>query len=152
MQWLHGVVNHAHSHRWLPIESQTHLLICIWFSHGRNKNKRDSSAHHKHSSWLTIYVTLYFSGETFSHTWPFQCWGYFCPKDKDATIFENYLNPVMLVFIGKLSHDYSQMGTNVPGFQSFLFRFLYYFVLAKLGASSIRVKNIFFSFLKCSIW
>ena len=29
--------------------------------------------------------------------------GYFCPKYKDAKIFENYLNPVMLVFIGKLS-------------------------------------------------
>ena len=32
--------------------------------------------------------------------WPFQCWGYFCPKRKEAKIFENYLNPVMLVFIG----------------------------------------------------
>ena len=31
---------------------------------------------------------------------PFQCWGYFCPKDKDAKVFENHLNPVMLVFIG----------------------------------------------------
>ena len=30
---------------------------------------------------------------------PFQSWGYICPKDKDAKIFENHLNPVMLVFI-----------------------------------------------------
>ena len=29
--------------------------------------------------------------------------GYFCPKHKDEKIFENHLNPVMLVFIGKLS-------------------------------------------------
>ena len=34
---------------------------------------------------------------------PFQFWGYFCPKHKYANIFENYLNPVMLVFIGNLS-------------------------------------------------
>ena len=27
-------------------------------------------------------------------------WGYFHPKHKDATIFENHLNPVMLVSIG----------------------------------------------------
>ena len=31
---------------------------------------------------------------------PFQCWGYFHPKYKAAKIFENHLNPVMLVFIG----------------------------------------------------
>ena len=30
---------------------------------------------------------------------PFKCWDYFCPKHKDATIFENRLNPVMLVLI-----------------------------------------------------
>ena len=29
----------------------------------------------------------------------FQCWGYFSPKHKDAKIFGNPLNPVMLVFI-----------------------------------------------------
>ena len=28
--------------------------------------------------------------------------GYFRPKYKDSKIFENHLNPVMLVFIGKL--------------------------------------------------
>ena len=36
-------------------------------------------------------------------------------------------------------HEYSQMSTHVPGFQSF-FRFLHYFVLAKLATTSIRVK------------
>ena len=30
---------------------------------------------------------------------PFQCWGYFRSKHKDAIFFENHLNPVMLVFI-----------------------------------------------------
>ena len=35
-------------------------------------------------------------------------------KSKDAKIFENHLNPVMLVFIGKPS-----LSTHVPGFQSF---------------------------------
>ena len=34
---------------------------------------------------------------------PFQCWGYFRSQHKDANIFEKYLNPVMFVFIGKLS-------------------------------------------------
>ena len=34
---------------------------------------------------------------------PYADGGYFRPKHKDATIFENHLNPVMLVFIGKLS-------------------------------------------------
>ena len=29
----------------------------------------------------------------------FQCWGFFYPKYKDAKLFENHLNPVMLVFI-----------------------------------------------------
>ena len=31
---------------------------------------------------------------------PFQCWDCYWPKHKDAKIFENHLNPVMLVFIG----------------------------------------------------
>ena len=34
---------------------------------------------------------------------PFQCSGYFRPKHKDTKTFEKHLNPVMLVFIGKLS-------------------------------------------------
>ena len=39
-------------------------------------------------------------------------------KHKNAKTFEKYLNPVMLVFIGKLS-EYSPMSTDVPGFQLF---------------------------------
>ena len=61
--------------------------------------------------WILVHLFLY-------HTWlamsfaitcyyvqvtkPFQCWGYFLPKHMDAKIIENPLNPVMLVFIGKL--------------------------------------------------
>ena len=30
---------------------------------------------------------------------PFQCLDYFCSKHNDAKIFENHLNPVILVFI-----------------------------------------------------
>ena len=41
-------------------------------------------------------------------------------------------------------HEYSQMSTHLPGFQSF-FRFLYHFVLAK-SANSIRVKDVRVSF------
>ena len=40
-------------------------------------------------------------------------------------------------------HEYSQMSTYMPGFQSF-FRFLHHFVLAKLANSSIRVKELSF--------
>ena len=37
----------------------------------------------------------------------------FPPKHKGSTIFENDLNPVMLVFIA----EYSQMSTHLTGFQ-----------------------------------
>ena len=45
----------------------------------------------------------------------------FLPNDKDAKIFENHLNPVMLVFIEIALAEYSQMSTHVPGFQSYFF-------------------------------
>ena len=35
--------------------------------------------------------------------YPFQCWGHFRPKHKDAKIFESHLNLVMFVLIVKLS-------------------------------------------------
>ena len=35
-----------------------------------------------------------------SGSYPFQCWGYYRPKHKDAMTFENHLNPIMMVFIG----------------------------------------------------
>ena len=66
---------------------------------------------------------------------------YFHPKHKDTTIFENHLNPAMLVFIEQLSlSEHSQLSTHVPEFQSF-FKFLHNFVMAKLATSSIRVNS-----------
>ena len=44
----------------------------------------------------------------------------------------------MMVFIGKLFAEYSQMSIRVPGFQSFS-GFLHPFVLAKSATSSIRI-------------
>ena len=52
-------------------------------------------------------------------TKPFQCWDYFCPKHKNAKIFETHLNPVMFGIHLKDLAEYSQMSTQVPGFQSF---------------------------------
>ena len=70
--------------------------------------------------------------------WPVQCWGYFCPKHKDAKIFENHLNPVMLVFIEKLL-----LGTNkwVPMCQGFFALFC----ISKLATSSQRVNWVDFN-------
>ena len=72
--------------------------------------------------------------------YPYQCWGYFRPKHKDANIFENHLNPVILVLIG--SHLLNTLW-RVPMLQSFshFSSFLHHFVLAKLATSSIRVKE-----------
>ena len=61
--------------------------------------------------------------------------GYFCPKHKDSKIFENHLNPVMLVFIGLLS--LSTMRVSII-FKVFCINL--YTILAKLATSSIRVK------------
>ena len=52
-------------------------------------------------------------------SWPFRCWGYFHPKHKDATIFENHLNPVILVFIGKLSMSTVRWVPMSQGFSHF---------------------------------
>ena len=45
--------------------------------------------------------------------------GNFRPKHTNTKIFENHLNPAMLVFIVKALVEYSQLSTNVPGFQLF---------------------------------
>ena len=66
--------------------------------------------------------------------------GYFSPKLNDANIFENHLNPVMLVFIRKLSLSTFKWVPIYQGFGHFS-GFLHHFVLVKLVASSIRVKN-----------
>ena len=62
----------------------------------------------------------------------------FVRKHKEAKIFENHLNPVMLVFIGKLSLSTLRWVPICQGFSHFL-GLLQHFVLAKLSTSSIRV-------------
>ena len=64
---------------------------------------------------------------------------------KNAKIFENHLNPVMLVFIGYLSLSTLIW---VPTCQSFshLLGFLYHFVLTKLATNSIRLKTPYLYF------
>ena len=59
---------------------------------------------------------------------------------KDAKIFENHPCPADTHWIALAGC--SHMSTHVPGFQSFLRGFFHYFVLAKLTASSIRVKEL----------
>ena len=63
------------------------------------------------------------------------------PKHNVATIFENHLNPVMLVFIGKLSLITLRWVPMCQGFSNF-HCFLHHFVLAKLATSSIRVNDV----------
>ena len=53
--------------------------------HGQERPQREN---------LLCYARL------FQVSQPFHCLGYFCPKHTDTKIFENHLNPVMLVFIG----------------------------------------------------
>ena len=60
----------------------------------------------------------------------------FSSKAQLRKIFQNHLNPVMLVLIGKFSDEYPYARVSVI-FQVFL----YNFVLAKLATSSIRVKG-----------
>ena len=67
---------------------------------------------------------------------PSQCWGYLCPKHKDANIFESHLNPVMLVFIEKLSLRTLRWVPICQGFNHFT-GVLHHFVLTKLATSSI---------------
>ena len=53
------------------------------------------------------------------HSWPFQYWRYISPKHTDTKTFKNYLNPVMLVFIGKLLLSTSRWVTIRQGFSHF---------------------------------
>ena len=62
-------------------------------------------------------------------------------KHKDAKIFVNHLNPVMLVFIGQLSLSTLRGVPICQRFQSFS-ALLHHFVLAKLATSSINVNEI----------
>ena len=63
---------------------------------------------------------------------------YFCSKHKNVKIYEKHLNPVLLVFIWKLSLSTVKWVPICQGFGNFQF-FLHHFVLAKLTTSSIRV-------------
>ena len=68
----------------------------------------------------------------------YQCLGYFCTKHKDAKIFDNHLNPVMLVFIGQLLLSNLRRVSIWQGFSHFS-GLLQLFVLAKLATRSTRV-------------
>ena len=59
-------------------------------------------------------------------------------KHKDTKIFENHLNPVILVFIKKLSQSTLRWVLMCQGFNQFP-AFLHHFVLAKFATSSRRV-------------
>ena len=63
----------------------------------------------------------------------------FIQSTKTQKLFENYLIPVMLVFIGKLSLSTLLLVPMCQGF-SHSSGILYHFVLAKLATSSIWVK------------
>ena len=66
--------------------------------------------------------------------------GFFYPKYNDTKIFENPLNPVMLVFIGKLLLSAIRWVLIREGF-CHLSGFLHYLVLAKLTTTSIGFKS-----------
>ena len=63
---------------------------------------------------------------------------YIRPMHKNAKIFENHLNPVMLVFIWKLSLSTLRWVPICQGFGDFS-GFLHHFVLMELVTSSTRV-------------
>ena len=71
----------------------------------------------------------------------FQCWGYFRPKHKDAKIFENHLNPVKLVFIGKPLLSTLRWVPMCQGFNHFS-GFSHTFVKTKVATSSMRVYSL----------
>ena len=49
----------------------------------------------------------------------FQCCGYYCPKHKDANIFQKPSNPCHVGIHRIALAEYSQMSIHVPGVQSF---------------------------------
>ena len=65
-----------------------------------------------------------------------------CSKHKDAKVFENHLNPVTLIFIGKALPEYPQMSNHMPGFRS-IFQVFASFCIGQIShTSSLRVKDI----------
>ena len=73
---------------------------------------------------------------------PYAAWCYIHPMHKNAKIFENHLNPVMLVLIWKLSRSTLRWVPICHGLSNFS-AFSHHFVLAKLATSRIRVKHHF---------
>ena len=65
-------------------------------------------------------------------------WDDFQPEHKETKIFEKHLNPIMLVFIGKLSLSTLRWVWICQSFSHFSGS-LHYLVLAKFTTSSIRV-------------
>ena len=74
---------------------------------------------------LTILSDSWLHGSFFE---PFQCWDYFCQKHKNAKIFQNHLNTVMLEIHWIVLAEYSQMSTHVPGFRSFFRIFASFYI------------------------
>ena len=62
-------------------------------------------------------------------------------KVNEAKILENRLNPVMLVFMGKLLLNTVRGVPVCQSFSHFSVFFLHYFVLAKIATCSIRVNG-----------
>ena len=85
------------------------------------------------------------------HALTLQCCGCFRPKHMDAKIFENHLNLVILVFIGKLSLSTLIWVPICQGFWHFSV-FLHHFVMAKLATSSIRVNPPMLEGLPCWLY
>ena len=92
---------------------------------------------------LRVHAHLYVS-PSYCHGFrlPFQCWGYFRPKHKNANYFENHQNPVMLVFIGKLLMSTLRWVPICQGFGHFS-GFLHHFLLPQVATSSLRGKGSF---------
>ena len=89
----------------------------------------------EHINPISSTLPAHLSYSQCSKYWPFQCWGYFHTKHKNAKIFENHLNSVMLVFIGKLSLSTFRCVSICHGFIHFS-GFLLHFVLVKSAVSA----------------
>ena len=103
---------------------------CIGQNNGscakENKSTRGKSP--ANPDFLTCQIGMLYlcrGGDTLT----FWHWGYLRPKHKDAKILENHLNPVMLVFIGKLLLSTLRWVPICRGFSD-LSGFLHHLVLA----------------------
>ena len=107
-------------HDYLIWQSHHLIMLIMLISWIWRRKKYNHSIWNLRKIWATITLLCMYFHIHYNHlTLPMLRLPSF--NAQDAKIFDNYLNPVMLVFIGKLS-------------------FLHYFVLAKLATSSIRVR------------